>query len=68
MKIFENKLFNEILDGFKLSLLYLIETSNKHYKSTKCFKIINGEKDDYFINKLVDSGDIKFYIAFGKSG
>jgi len=32
MKIFENKLFNEILCGYKLSLFYLIETSNKYFK------------------------------------
>ena len=66
-KIFRNKLFNEILCGYKLSLFYLIETSNKYFKSIKCFKIINGEKEDYFLNKLVDSGDIKFYVAFGKA-
>ena len=65
-KIFEEKFEKEIVSGHKYSLFYIIEFSNKYYKSSKGFKIINGEKDDYFLNKYIDSGDIKFYIALGK--
>lgn len=66
-KMFEDKLNKEILDGYNYSLYYYIETFNKLYKGTKGFKFINKDKDDYALSKLIDSGDIKLYVAFGKA-
>ena len=65
-KIFEEKFEKEILSGYKFSLFYFLETSNKYYESSKGFMIINGEKNDYFLSKNIDAGDIKLYIALGK--
>jgi hypothetical protein len=65
-KMFEDKL-KEILDGYKYSLYYCIETFNNSYKGTKGFKFINKDKDDYVLSKLIDSGDIKLYVNFGKA-
>ena len=66
-KLFEDKFFKELISGYKYSLFYFIETSNKYYKSSKGFKIINKEKDDFILYKFINAGDIKFYIAFGKA-
>ena len=66
-KIFEDKFEKEILKGHKFSLFYIIEISNKYYKSSKGFRIINGDNNDYFLNKFIDAGDIRSYIAFGKA-
>ena len=65
-KIFEEKFEKEILSGYKFSLFYFLETSNNYYESSKGFMIINGEKNDYFLSKNIDAGDIKLYIALGK--
>ena len=65
-KMFEDK-FKEILDGYNYSLYYYIETFNNSYKGTKGFKFINKDKDDYVLSKLIDSGDIKLYVNFGKA-
>ena len=66
-KMFEDKFFKEILYGCRFSLYYYIETFNKSYKGTKGFKFINKDKDDYVLSKLIDSGDIKLYVNFGKA-
>ena len=67
LKTFKNSLENEILSGYKYSLFLFYELSNKYNQSSKGFIIINKNKDDYYISKMIDAGESKLYLLFGKA-
>lgn len=62
-EIFKDKLLNVFLIECKTDLFYYYRLSNKYYKFTISFQIFNKDKDDYFLSKIIDAGEIKLYIV-----
>ena len=61
--------FDEILKNYKYSLFFFIQLSNKFFKYSIGYIIINKDKesDDYFLSKFINADECKLDIVFGKA-
>ena len=66
-KMFEDTLENEILLNYKYSLFYFYQLSNEFNQSSKGFIMVNKNKYDYYLSKIINAGNAILYLLFGKA-